>query len=207
MKTTIKITSILAIFAIILTTGCREEDWYEDMNSFETVITSGVWELAEYYNKPSALTPNNKYSRYDYLEDDDPNDIYIYIYTYNEIATYSNSLFSEYDKVDFYEHKQSGKKLYRKIRNTFTVTWSFDGIEFSTWWAYHDGETGLSNDTTNYKIRNYSDNRIEIYQEWYVYEYDYDNFNHEVDTVLAKIDSTKITTYKTYINVEEGYIR
>ena len=56
-----KITTLIILFFIILVTSCNK--WEDSMDSFETVLTNGVWRFDKSYTEPHPDHPNRPYSR------------------------------------------------------------------------------------------------------------------------------------------------
>lgn len=81
--------------------------------------------------------------------------------------------------------------------------WGWSDNMFN-YWGVSISDGSITGDTISYKVKNYSDNRIEIYKEHYIYILDYDSFETG-DSIVPIADSVKITTYLTYRNVEDNY--
>jgi len=189
MKKAIIIT-VLFCGLLILTT-CK--DWYDDMNSFETVLTSGVWEVVEDYKQPNPETPKNMFSKYDILHQE-PFDKTPIIKIFNTNGNYlSYILYPRYSDTYIVNNKTKD-----------TLCSYLLPFEIYEKWSYKDDNlyTGIDSATFPQSILKYSDEIIEMVN--YNYQYIYDK-NTEPGQPIPIVDSVKIKHYTKYKNVKDNY--
>jgi len=202
MKKTLITTGILIAIITILTT-CQK--WYDNMDSFETVLTSGVWQLVEYYQQPNPETPENKNSIHNYFKEDIFKECtYVDVYyTNNELYNYVKPHRST---EKFVINKITKDTLYAGISTDYSpYYWYTKNNKLKQWKNKIVGESTNETDTTIYIIKQYSDKFIELYfeKEFYIEDLDAWQFG---DTIIPVKDTVIIKTFMKYKNVKDDYI-